>query len=90
MPGFDSLGFSRPRVNLANPDRTEYVMIQRPLRQLLSFTRRSIDDVVNCPVAKREILGYYKLQKQIDRTCETVDLERWWSGQSTIPPRVRS
>ena len=66
---------------VAAPDvepRTEYVQVQRPLRRVLAFTRRSIDDVVNDPIAKREVLGYYKLYRQIERGVETSDLERQW------------
>jgi hypothetical protein len=57
----------------------EHVMVQRPLKRVLAFTGRSIDEVVNDPIAKREILGYYKLYKQVQRGCEVVDLERWWN-----------
>ena len=65
----------------ATPDiepHTEYVQVQRPLRRVLAFARRSIDDVVNDPMAKREVLGYYKLYRQIERGVETSDLERQW------------
>jgi hypothetical protein len=60
-------------------DRTEFLLIQRPLRRVLAFTRRSIDDVVNDPIAKREVLGYYKLHKQIARTMDVRELERQWN-----------
>jgi hypothetical protein len=61
------------------PDPTEYTVVQRPLRRVLAFTGRSIDDVVNNPIVKREILGYYKLHKQIHRSGEARDLERQWN-----------
>ena len=61
-------------------DRTEFILIQRPLQRILAFTRRSIDDVVNDPIAKREVLGYYKLHKQIARAGEVGDLERQWNS----------
>ena len=67
--------------------RTEQVEIQRPLRQVLSFTGRTIDDVVNSPVAKAEVLGYYKLKCWVRRRSEMVDLERQWSGRDTRPRR---
>jgi hypothetical protein len=60
--------------------RTEFILIQRPLRRILAFTRRSIDDVVNDPIAKREVLGYYKLHKRIARGIEVRDLERQWNS----------
>ena len=73
--GFNSLPGRPDRV-----DGVEYVLTQRPLSRILAFTRRSIDDVVNCPIAKNEVLGYFKLSRQIDRMCEIGDLERQWNG----------
>ena len=72
-------GFHPPGAE-PSADRTEFILLQRPLQRILAFTRRSIDDVVNDPIAKREVLGYYKLHKQVERACEVVDLERWWNG----------
>ena len=80
MKGLDSLGFGGGLVRRSDSlDRTEYVLAQRPLSRILSFTRRSIDDVVNDPVAKNEVLGYFKLSKQIDRASEVRELERQWN-----------
>lgn len=64
-------------IEVAGP--TEYIVVQRPLRRVLAFTGRSIDDVVNDPIVKREVLGYYKLHKQIHRAGEVRDLERQWN-----------
>jgi hypothetical protein len=61
------------------PDPTEYRVIQQPLRRVLAFTGRTIHDVVNNPIVKREVLGYYKLHKQIHRASEVRDLERQWN-----------
>jgi hypothetical protein len=52
----------------------------RTLNQILEFTRHSIHDVVNCEIAKREVLGYYKLKCDIQRRCEATDMDRWWNG----------
>lgn len=60
------------------PGSTEHLVVQRPLRRALAFTGRSIDDVVNNPIVKREVLGYYKLHQQIRRASEIGDLERQW------------
>ncbi len=57
----------------------EYVLLQHPLRRVLAFRGRSIDDVVNDRVVKNEVSGYFKLQKQIERASETIDLERQWN-----------
>ncbi len=61
------------------PDPTEFRVVQRPLQRVLAFTDRSIDDVVNNSIVKREVLGYYKLHKQIHRAGEVRDLERQWN-----------
>jgi len=81
MDRLAGLGLGLRRLTRADAaGRTEFLLIQRPLRRILAFTRRSIDDVVNDPIAKREVLGYYKLHKQIARTTETRDLERQWNS----------
>ena len=59
---------------------SERVVLQRPLDRILAFTRRSIHDVVNDPVARNEVLGYYKLHRWIQRGSEIGDLERQWNG----------
>ena len=74
IPGLG--GASEP---VFEPARTEFVMIQQPLRRVLAFTRRSIDDVVNDPIARREVLGYYKLYCWIRAGCEIVELEQQWN-----------
>ena len=80
MSRFSGLGLGiRRRVENA-PDRTEFILIQRPLQRILAFTRRSIDDVVNDPIAKNEVYGYYKLSKQIERSVEVRELERQWNA----------
>lgn len=59
---------------------TEHVILQRPLRRVLEFRRRSIDDVVNSPVVKNEIRLYWKYHKQIVRHGEVFELERQWNA----------
>ncbi len=82
MTRFTGLGLGHPRGGGDEPSggRTEYVLLRRPLRQILAFTRRSIDDVINNPIAKNEVLGYYKLHKQIRRHSEIGELERQWNS----------
>lgn len=82
IPGFGGLGFGRLSGGGVDRDlgRVEFVLVQRPLQRILAFTRRSIDDVVNDPIAKNEVLGYYKLHKQIRRATEARELERQWNS----------
>jgi hypothetical protein len=49
------------------------------LNRVLEFTRLSIHDVVNDPIAKNMVLGYWKLSRQIDRSSEVTELERQWN-----------
>ena len=59
--------------------RMEHVLNQGPLSRVLMHCRRSIDDVVNSPLVKNEVLGYWKVYKQIHRRAEVLDLERQWN-----------
>jgi len=59
--------------------RNEQVMVQRSLHRVLAFTGLSIDDVVNDPVCKRQVLGFYKLHKWVGRGMEISELERQWN-----------
>ena len=59
---------------------TEHVVVQRPLQRVLAFRGRSIDDVVNCPIVKNEIYGYWKLMGHIKRHSEVLELERQWNA----------
>jgi hypothetical protein len=72
------LGFATPRLQ-PPADRTEHVIVQRPLHRIMRFIGCTIDQIVNDPVVKNQVLGYYKVQKQVQRGCEIVDLERWWN-----------
>ena len=58
---------------------TEYVTMERTLQRVLAFRGRTIDDVVNDPLVKNDILGYWKVLKQIQRRSEMLDLERQWN-----------
>lgn len=58
---------------------TQIVQTQKVLRRVLSFTGKTIDDVVNDPIAKRLVLGYYKLHHWVDREVEIGELERQWT-----------
>jgi hypothetical protein len=58
---------------------TEYVVVHQPLQRILAFTGLSIDDIIDQPIARNTVYGYFKLYKQILRTSEVVDLERQWN-----------
>lgn len=77
MRGF-GIPFARRLVG--DEPKVAYVMRQRALHRVLNFTGRTIDDIVNNPIVKNQILGYYKLHKIIDRRSEIRDLERQWNS----------
>ena len=81
MSAMDSLGFGIPRLRLRDGTEVERIIVQRPLQRVLAFLGRSIHDVVNDPIVKNQVYGFYKLHRQVQRTCEVVDLERWWNGK---------
>jgi hypothetical protein len=77
LPG---LSITRPVGATLADDPVEYIMLQRPLQRVMAFTGRSIDDIVNDPIAKNEVLGFYKLHRQILRRSEVLELEKQWNS----------
>lgn len=73
------LGFGGAVPQKPAADNIEHVLIQRPLQRVLAFTRRSIDDVINDPIARNEVRGYFKLYRWVQRESEISDLERQWN-----------
>jgi hypothetical protein len=61
-------------------DGVEQVVFQRTLHRVLAFIGHDIDDVVNDPIVKNKVIGYYKLHKWVWRGCEISDLERQWNS----------
>lgn len=53
---------------------------QNALERILSHTGKSIHDVINCPIARQTVVGYYKLSKDVERREEIVELERQWNS----------
>jgi hypothetical protein len=80
MSIFNLSNLGRRRVRPDWGTATTHVQPERVLRRVLAFTGKTIDDVVNDPITKRQVLGYYKLHRWIDRECEIGSLERQWNG----------
>jgi hypothetical protein len=72
-------GLVRPRLSGSASPNIEYVIVQRPLHRVLAFIGRSIDDVVNNPIVKNQVLGYYKLHRWVEREGEISEMERAWN-----------
>ena len=68
-----------PADAFGGPDPLVERVVQRPLNRVLAFIGRTIDDVVNDPIVKNQVYGYYKLHRQIERASEIRDLERQWN-----------
>jgi hypothetical protein len=79
MSKFTSLGLGRGFLSASAAPRVEHVAARRQLGRILAFTGRSIDDVVNNPLAKRHVYGYYKLHRWMHREAEIAELERAWN-----------
>ena len=60
--------------------RTEHVTTEPVLRRVLRFTGHTIHDVINDPIARRKVAGFYKLHKWVERESEIGDLERQWNA----------
>ena len=63
-----------------NPPVISHVLRERVLNRVLCFTGHTIDDVVNNPLVKNQVLGYYKLHKFVERGSDITDLERQWNS----------
>jgi len=57
----------------------EYVQVQFALRRVLAFLGLSIHDVINDPMARNKVAGYYKLHRWIESRAEVMELERQWN-----------
>lgn len=80
MSSPNPLGIGSVRRVAPDHQRIEHVLVQRPLQRVLAFTRRTIHDVINDPIARREVIGYYKLYRWVERGSEVSDLERQWNS----------
>ncbi len=72
-------GFGIPRLTARGGIDIERLAVHWPLRRVLSFLGYDIDDVCNDPWAKIQVLGYYRLYRQIERSGEITELEKQWN-----------
>ncbi|MBV8781233.1 MAG: hypothetical protein JO353_07530 [Phycisphaerae bacterium] len=78
----DPLSLNRP--SLSDPPSAGLQQVQRhtELSRVLAFIGRSIDDVINDPIARNQVWCYFKLLKQIERQALIGELERQWNAVS--------
>ena len=67
------------RLDLPPRPTVEHVQRADQMRRLLAFAGRSIDDVVNCPVARRDVISFFRIGNQMTRLAEVDALERQWN-----------
>ena len=79
MGNLDALGLGLSRPGRGDQRRVQHVLLLNSLRRIMAFRHRSIDDIVNSPIAKNEMYAYWKLQHQIDRHGELIELEKQWN-----------
>jgi hypothetical protein len=79
MSDLGAIGISNIRPGAPSGDGIELIHLQRPLDRIFGHLGYCIDDVVDNPIAKHAVLGYFKLSLQVQRGCEIVDLERQWN-----------
>ena len=79
MKDSNLLGFGRVNLPRVGEPDIEHVIVQQPLQRVLEFTGHSIDDVVNSPVVKNKVLGYFKLHRWVERESDISDMERAWN-----------
>jgi hypothetical protein len=80
MRFFDTFSpVSAEAIAAVSPPPLRRLVMERRLNRVLSFTRLTIHDVVNSPIAKNMVRGYWKLSMQIDRQSELTELEKQWN-----------
>jgi hypothetical protein len=73
MSSLNSLGLGAPQVPPHN-DRPVAVFSEvQVLGRILRFTGYSIHDVINDPIARNAVIGYYGLYRSIERRCAELD-----------------
>lgn len=77
-------GFTRPDTQRTEGDAITFTLEERPLDRILAFAGRSMDDVVNCPFARREVIAVWELHRFVVRQSEVVELERQWNPLARV------
>ena len=79
MSFFSLFNLGRRPASAVPDTRTQFMQEQRVLQRVLSFTGHTIHDVINDPIARHKVAGYYKLHRWVERESEIGDLERQWN-----------
>ncbi|HEX8340381.1 MAG TPA: hypothetical protein VF624_05685 [Tepidisphaeraceae bacterium] len=73
--------FGLPMHDLPEPPApaASLVLKQHEMRRLLNFAGWTIDDVVQNPIARRDVARWFKLGRAMHRRLEVLELERQWN-----------
>jgi hypothetical protein len=82
MSELNWLGTGRIERRNEQPATAAHVLLRRPLHQVMAFTGRSIDEIVNSPVAKNHVRRYFKVHRLVQRRSEILELEDQWNPLS--------
>ena len=75
MSVLSSLGLGTPRADSHRDGPVAMFSEAQILGRILRFTGYSIHDVVNDPIARNAVIGYYGLYRYIERRCAELDLQ---------------
>ena len=69
----------RPTSRREQEQGVTHIVRQRNFSRLLAFAGWTIDDVVNNPIARRDMRNWFKTDRRLHRQLEVLDLERQWN-----------
>ncbi|HQY87920.1 MAG TPA: hypothetical protein PK402_04630 [Tepidisphaeraceae bacterium] len=72
-------GLAGSTTNPSDDHSVEHITRVDRLDRILRFANHSIDDVINCPIARNEVIFVHRVHKLIERRSEIIDLEKQWN-----------
>jgi hypothetical protein len=76
MSAFGSLGLSFPTRQQAVHFAPQIFSEAQLVARILEFTGYTIDDVINDPIARNAVGGYYRLHRIIEQRCDELQQSR--------------
>lgn len=76
MSSLRSLGIGSDPGPSNDSSRYQRAVSRSALRRILRYRRRSIHDVVNDPLVKMEVLGWYRLSRLVERRGDKIASDR--------------
>jgi hypothetical protein len=73
---FESLGLGTPQLRGTIQSPAAMLSEAQVFCRVLEFTGYTIHDVINDPIARNAVAGYYGLYRYIERHCEAADISQ--------------